>query len=264
MLDKLKSKLLPKTKKDEKFTKFFIFFYERSGSTYLCDLLNNHPEIQCEMETFWLDWDLPKKASLAKRRQFSKKEALKTLDELYSNSNKDNKSVGFKFKYPGQSKAYPEVWNHLASNSNDFKVIFLYRVNKLRAIVSSLNRQKLLEKHKITNVKQGDKIILEPVEIDINEVKKMVWKRHKIDEEHFKLVKKHFSAVLPVAYEDLCRDKNKTVDNILKFLEIEKTHELVSRFKKAGEKDFDKLILNYDELIESLMCTPFEIYLRSD
>jgi len=113
---------------------FFIAFFERSGSTMLVDLLNQHPQVQCRMEIFDTE-DIETKNGYEQVRQLDKTQVKEVLSffkrkRLFSQT----KTKGFKFKYPNQIDKYLDVYTYLIENK--FKCIFLLRKNLLKAAIS--------------------------------------------------------------------------------------------------------------------------------
>ena len=128
---------------------FLIWFTGRTGSTYLCDLLNSHPQITCRKEQFVEvkledDTDFPangrtftSKAGEFGRRLFADQKVIDdpadefTLGYLSSVLNGPTKACGFKLKFPNQSLVYPEIVSALQRVDN-LRVIELIRDNVLR------------------------------------------------------------------------------------------------------------------------------------
>ncbi len=195
-------------------TKFVILFYERSGSTLLTDLLNQHPEISCFPEVFYPDWPnkLPNKLP---DPVIPKSKIHKNLTLIYDKPKQG--ITGFKFKYPIQYNIYPEVVNYLEQNKQELKVIFLYRINKLKGAISKQNHARLIQTSNESNLKSQSKIELGPLELNIPRAIKNIRDRQLADRKFYQLTEA-FPHRLFVSYESLLNERDKTLKSIFSFL----------------------------------------------
>ncbi|MEM9410389.1 MAG: hypothetical protein AAGA30_04710, partial [Planctomycetota bacterium] len=109
---------------------FFIWFTGRTGSTYLCDLLDSHPDIYCRKEDFSeiavADPKLIDPENLVQCRggYFFRRLATEqgvidhpnadqTVSHLQTIFNRSELASGFKLKFPNQSIVFPEVIEEL-------------------------------------------------------------------------------------------------------------------------------------------------------
>lgn len=223
---------------------FVILFQGRSGSTYLCDLLNNHPDIKCDMETFGIG---RRHGRIHRIPKFdSPEKSLEYLNEFYSNN---NKLVGFKYKFPHQINVYPEVFEFFKLKANIIKVIFLYRKDILRAAISAQN---LLSVMKVTGTHYSKTDIDIPkLDIDIEYTIKFINKRRNHFYKYEKIAEKIFPHIYKVTYEDLLTNRNKTLANIQRFLEVP-LKELKSEIRKNTPQNVSSFVNNYSDLIKQI------------
>lgn len=138
---------------DNKIQSYVIFTTQRTGSTWLCDILHSHKSIKSYTELFRInpDADFPRYAStdmklfehFAKSSSFLKRTFLKEhlykeyFTELFSMARSSPKcrSAGFKLMY-SQEKRNRGLWGYLSQNTD--KIIHLKRKNLLNRAISKV------------------------------------------------------------------------------------------------------------------------------
>jgi len=236
--------------------KFVILFFERSGSSWLVDMLNSHPEISCLPEAFYLNWD--KNAGKIGKPAYTKPEDIEQqLHRIYESPKAQ--SCGFKFKYPIQYNKYPDVVEFLNANKETIRMIFLYRKNRLKGAISSQNNLRLRKLNKTSNL-VGKDTDLEPLKLDIKKAINYTEWRERSDFNFFNWAKE-FTHLHIVTYENLLTDTFQSVADICSFLEVSSTYKPSSKIRKATPDSIRQAITNYDELQEQLRCHPLEKYL---
>jgi len=238
-------------------TKFVILFFERSGSSWLVDMLNNHPEVSCLHEVFSLKWEGEDKEKKGKPIYTTEAQIKKQLHKIYEKPNA--KARGFKFKYPIQYNHYPHIVDFLNENKNDIRTIFLYRKNKLKGAISSQNNARLRALNRRSNLTVNEKG-LPPLELNTEEAIKYTEWRERSDFNFFKWAKE-FSHLHVITYEDLLNDTVSTLKGVCDFLNVSPTHAPTSKVRKSTPDSIQQAITNYDELREQLRCHPLEKYL---
>ena len=125
-------------------TPFFIWFTGRTGSTFLCDLLDSHPQIYCRKEDF-SDIRVEDESALTAdtkiiefrnnrffrriytpagiRQNPSRRESVEYLSQIFSSA---PEACGFKFKFPNQA-AVPAM---LTLQSRFYKNLTRFRLNR--------------------------------------------------------------------------------------------------------------------------------------
>lgn len=234
---------------------FVISFFERSGSTFLVDLLNNHPEISCKKEVFGLKNNGGNQTRLP---QFDDLVSVRAeLDKIYSNERKAN---GFKFKYPLQYQYYPDVYEYLLARNETIRVIFLYRRNRLKAAISQQNHRHLIKIGNKSNLKQDNYVDLGKLHLNVKQAFKYINKREDLDRKYYEELK-HFKYKYVLAYEDLYNNTEEIVEKLCLFLEVDTGYKPISKQAKITKDNIEEAVDNYEEIVEKIRCTRYEQYL---
>lgn len=238
--------------------KFFISFYERTGSTMLCHMLNKHPDIMCRFELLATPYE-----RITENKSFSKEDALYEILKMY-HQNK-NKTIGFKFKYPNQHNYYTEVTKYLYGN-HDIKIIFLYRKNVIKQAISKINQLALIKSHKEANLKKQIPI----PKILFDEQSKFFFYQYTM---HYMLstklmyyfVKKRPNSII-INYEELCDNTEQTLVNVCNFLEIDFKKTMIENIPiiKISNHDIHKNIINPIQFDNFIQAFGLEIFLDKD
>ena len=235
---------------------FFISFCERSGSTFLVDLLDQHPDISCESEVFSIRRI---NTNLCRLPEFPNREAVRDrLDRIYQKGFKTN---GFKFKYAGQYDLYPDVYEYLLENADKINVIFLYRKNRLKAAISKQNQMRLVSMDKPSNLTQDNFVKLNKLNLDIEQAFKYINTREILDRQYYEKLK-NFKFKYIVAYEDLYTKTDFIMKDIYSFLGVDSNYKPSVKIKKITNDNIKKALDNYEELVEKIIYTRYEKYLQ--
>lgn len=249
-------------------TKFIIIAHPRSGSTWLVDMLNSHPEIISCSELFFAyavkdkpTWSgekdiLLKQAYLRKSKGIFKRlrpfSCFRYLDYVYSYKDSVN-AIGFKLIY-GQLLRSPETLVYLLNNK--VHVVHLIRRNILDLILSWDASRLRKVMHSFDNVGQ--------VQVDLNTshlLDRLRWVDRKI-----RFAKKLFShsglPYIEVEYEALL-SKYSTFDDLLEFLGIEGgKQKLETPLKKLSRGSHKEIIANFEEVRSVLKGTKYYDFLK--
>lgn len=227
-------------------TPFVVLGTQRSGTTFLITLLDSHPGIFCAGEIFKTN---PTKIlhDEFSYRNHKDKEIYEFLDYFYKKNN-TFKAVGFKLMLD-QLKLNPVILEFI--KNNNLKIILMERENTLKLHVSHLIARQ-------TNIWASPRPV-EQVRIPIDtasiiaELDAIAQKK----EENEKISSK-FGA-LKVIYENLVTKKEKTVRDILKFINVDDRFiDLETSQKKINSDDLKEVIENYEEVYTVLKDTPYE------
>lgn len=233
---------------------FFILFPERSGSTYLCELLDGHPDITCEFEIF----SLQRKGSELLRRIPDADGALAKLKALYALPTQAN---GFKFKLPTQYKRYPEIAQYLLEHADEVRCIFLWRENLLKAAVSSQNLKRTKPVKRAQGVNLRERLDLGPLPLDIDMAQSYIERLDTNVKRHRKQAQK-FKHCIELTYEQLYADPDAMMRKLTAFLGV--APPLASgevRSTKATTDSLRQALANYDEVEQRFSGTPLAHYL---
>ena len=248
--------------------KYVICTTQRTGSSWLVDMLDSHSNIGSYAELFRLSpEDSYPTAGRVDMKLFEKwqhdnlhsnwlsflnrkKEYLQYLSEieLVNIQDKPVNTFGCKIMY-SQFREHKGLFD-FSSRYFD-KVIHLKRRDHLRAVVSKT----FMENAKITH--SATEVELPRVELNIAEI---IWylKKHKSEESSFekKLAKLDQAKVITCYYEDLVDDNANEMKRIHQHLGVD-YREPQSTFKKINNKNLAELIINYDELLSALKANGF-------
>ncbi|MBE9140104.1 sulfotransferase [Nodosilinea sp. LEGE 07088] len=243
--------------------KFCIITTQRSGSTWLVKLLNNHPGIRC-FDEMLLYRTPDKRRDPNMLRYFDYRQAkggwrpwilLEYMNRFFDEYPGDYEYIGYKVMYDQLVKR-PEVIYPLIKQN--YKLIHLVRENFLDIVLSKKNMQKNQLAHASQEVKL-DKIYLHP--------KNLMTELTFLD---FKLrTFRAFLAMLPnhsieISYADLCVDKNEVLAKVLDFFEVEsEVVEFKSSLVKMAKGSYADKIENYRDIEQILKGTRFQ-YLLDD
>lgn len=235
--------------------KFIILSTQRSGSTWVVDMLNSHKAILsyselllenaegkpiwggCKDQEFFNSY---LKAEKQRHQNINVQDCLfDYLDKLYAKRD-GIEAIGFKLMY-GQAGAYGVIIDYLVSRK--VSIIHLIRRNSLDIILS----KEAAAQRSMYHSRSDD---IEPVKltVDLNEIKlKLLWQEKEIH----KARKKYANLKLPyceVYYEDLLSGKV-PFQYLLKFINIEgRVTNLESSLKRTNKEPHSKIIENYEQL----------------
>ncbi len=239
---------------------FFIAFFERSGSTMLVDLLNQHPQVECRMEIFDTK-DIKVNNRTQQIRQLDKNQVATTLSyfekkRLFSKI----KSKGFKFKYPNQLDHYLDVYTYLIENQ--FKCIFLLRKNLLKAAVSHQYHRTIRQQTGVSNIKE--KVDVELQGLGTLHAINYMELRERQNQRFQQKLHADFDQIKTVYYEDLLHHKQETLTDLFQFLGLKTQAVMPSKFIKIVDNDLKYAIHNYDWVHKILSHTPYINYFYTD
>ncbi len=264
--------------------KHIILTNGRSGSNYLANLLNLHPEITNYGEVLG-DWTLPYKLyKLINKVPRNKILVSDYLDYIFENriffnaaqyysmyshikkkekpnfkQNKQIKTIGVKdFSINFYRRG---IANYIAERPNLY-IINLYRDNSLKRLLS-LN---LMNATGVVAVKNPQPRKKTKIKLPIDNLIEEIELYEKEKEEQFELIKlSPKDKVMNVKYEDYFSSSeahklhNK---NIFNFLEVCQLN-LVSEHKKISSKSLVDVLENYDQVAEVLKNTKYEKFISN-
>lgn len=255
-------------------TRFIVLTTQRSGSTWLIELLNSHPFVTAYSELFlasdqshptWGAGNLPLWNTWKKEASGS---VADYLDRVFARGDGHAsehgrpaavgggrqhvraQAIGFKLMY-GQAGAHPDVMAYAAEHS--VRLVHLIRRNGLDVLVSRLCA---VQRGVFHSTGEQD---LPPVRVRIDP-ESVAATLARYDRE-IERARRRFSRLgLPYAeffYEDLCRDAARSV---LDFLSVD-PQPLRSRLRKINGGPRRNLVANYDEVAAALGSTRFAHFL---
>ncbi len=228
-------------------SKFVIISQGRSGSTYLNDLLNDHPRLSSYGEFLLLE-DF--KGIISYFYTFLQRKA---SPSKFSKTNfYESDVIGFKLLYYQLDKN-PDLLNFFKKRR--VSVLHLIRKNFIRrhlSLVIAFNNNKFFtfKEENLKKVVVNCKKILSEMDSYSTEIK-ILSKRLRGQKR------------IIIYYEDLCKNKNKELGKIQKFLGVS-VEKLSSNLIKQNPFLIKEMVENYDELEKTLRGTKYYWMLDSD
>ena len=222
-----------------------IYGQGRSGSELLCNLLDLHPQVQCDTEILFHHVFFPK--------LFIEGKCAVCHKEAY----------GFKVKvYQLRDDQKLDPRQFLIDMLDDgWKIIHLQRDNILRQVISLLAARQ----RKVFHIKSKTKSPSpEKIRVDCNKVLSEIKQREDYQEEDNKVLEglPHITVV----YEnDLLReqDHQKTVDRIFEYLDIHSVP-VQTNFVRLTPNHLSDLVENYDELVGIISQSKYAHFLTDE
>lgn len=255
----------------------FVLTDGRSGSNYLINTLNKHPQIVNYGEVLG-DWTLPYK--LYRTMKWTGIKSREYIDLLYGSTSlyylgqiasaishiRNREKINFKLKSNIRNIGIKDfsfllekrgLLNYL-SNASDIYVIHLYRNNILKRYISLVRMQKtgiVKTKSKVSPVK---------LYIDINDMLKKIAIFEREKELGFMIADKiPKNRLMTISYEDYFNSAESISlinSRIFKFLSVQPI-DIKSSQKKIGNDNLKMYIANYNEIKHTLNGTKYEKYL---
>ena len=221
--------------------KFLQISTQRSGTTFLSDLLASHPRIYMCRELFKVDGDTLNIDKDNYRYFMNRLSVNEFLDRYYSKYQREYDTIGFTIMLNHLQK-FPEIISY--AKKNNIKCIYLERKNRLSIAFSR-------SKARATGIYHTDKIIhSNPITVCfndlINELEKIMTS---ID--ILRTIADELDAY-KVYYEDLDSNRVEVLNAIQSYLNTPVFENLYSPLIKTSSTKLDESIKNYHELIRKL------------
>ncbi len=235
------------TPSDKTPTCFAVLFEGRSGSTYLVEALNSHPQIRAEKELL---------AGLKKKINKGMAEAgdqLGCIERLYVPGDHEYDVIGFKTKM--KDILDPEGLAAVL-RTNDVRILLLQRRNRIKLLVSLMNAMRLNEATGDWNLyKESDRQAT--INLDPAEFKEWLEGAEEANRELNAYAHELGLPVLELYYEDILTDATSTFARICDFLGVE-AQSMEGECKKNTSDDLREVLENFDELKSTFAGTRYE------
>lgn len=241
--------------------KFIVLSTQRSGSSFVCSLLDSHPRIRCLEEIFMrrnrnaITYRSYRNASLRRRLEhlLERRRSIESYLAGVYDAQPDLDAVGFKLMYE-QVQRYPELVDWC--RSNDVMVVHLIRMNALKTIVS---RQVALKRGVYLSTKP-----VKPVTVSLN-TSRLVPEL----ERAARLVDTNRSIFSSLPYTELFYEhflarRGEELGRVLSFLGCDDDVQLTSDLVKTSPDSLATLIDNYEDVRRRLAGTRFEPFLEQE
>ena len=250
-------------------TNFVLLSTQRSGSTWVIDMLNSHPNVVTYSElllqdgrgrprfgaqdmVFWESFCIEQK--LQREKADEKKLFFQYLDNIFKRK-PGIAATGFKVMY-GQYGAYPDLRDYLLSNRTH--IAHLIRRNYLDVIMS----RKVAAARDVYHVRLKDNTTTPTIRLNITKLLDHLVRQEKAIQG---ASKRYSSLGLPyveVFHEDLQSDQA-NFDTLLKFLNIGTSGiQLTSQLRKIITTRHSEVIENYSQVKQTLAGTRFSHLLQ--
>jgi LPS sulfotransferase NodH len=224
--------------------RFIILFQGRSGSTYLTEALDSHPQVRCEVER------------MVPLRKHGSAAQLEWVKEFFRSSHQAAAAIGFKTKVEDivEPAAFGDLLRQLRVD-----LILLSRRNVVKMVVSWFNCEQLFASTGRWNLYPPAKT-LGPLQLDVEKFNRrlglVVQGRSRLAE----FVDRLQLRQLTLCYEDLLLEPRLALAQTCAWLGVPALN-LSSHCLKATYDDLRKAILNFDELYEKYIGTEFQAML---
>ncbi len=246
------------------YRKFIIVATQRTGSTFLMNILRSHSKIVCYDEIFMHNikpvWGF--KRIDENTHRMSVRHPVEYLEKIYFRNYSDNvKSVGFKLMYDQIS--HSNVKKILSTFGENDLIIHLKRKNKLRTYLSLKKADSTSVYHVLASyvpeVIKGNPVSInkDPIYISRNEFMKFVTRVNRNEHLYNKLI--YNNNHIDMYYEDLESNHFGQVANVIERLGLQH-EELISINQKMNDKPLSYALSNYNELKNEFKNTDYSCY----
>jgi hypothetical protein len=221
--------------------RFVILFQGRSGSTYLTEALDSHPQVRCEVER------------LVPLRGQGSAAQLEWVDRYFHSSCNGAAAVGFKTKLEDivEPIAFADLLCQLQAD-----LILLSRNNVVKMVVSWFNCERLFGSTGHWNLYPPGET-LSPLELDAEKfdrrLRLVMQGKSRLADYVGQLPLRQLS----LCYEDLLIDPHGVLAKTCQWLGVSALG-LRGQCLKATNDDLRKAILNFDELYAKYIGTDFQ------
>lgn len=208
-------------------TRFVLFSTQRSGSSWVTDMLNSHPEIACYGALLWLEGERRPldgaqdadylSSELARNGKTLSRPRVayagwRHLERLYA-PRSGVKAIGFKFMY-AQLRSHPWIVPYIRLKG--LRVVHLVRWNKLDHVLSRVSAELRGEYH----AKPGDSLCTPKIDLASAELVRRIAHEQKKVETARKILAIVRARRLEITYEHLVADRA-AFREVLEFLEVD-------------------------------------------
>lgn len=247
-------------------TRFIVLATQRTGSTWLVDMLDSHPAIAAYEELFlppeahhetWGHGDREFFYAYYARRAGRRWPlnrlfwSLRYTDEVFSPTFATD-AIGFKLMY-GQLRAFPWLLAYVVLRR--IRVVHLVRTNLLDLVLSRETAEARRQYHALASDTINQSVVQLQADQLVSELERL--------EQSVNRMRSLLSGLpvprLEVSYEELAVDEG-ALARVLRFLNVA-PRPLTSRLTKLNSDTRQELIGNYEEVERALLGTRFEQFL---
>lgn len=223
--------------------KFVLFLVGRVGSTYITGLLNSHPQILALSEELS---DLEEKGA---------KVQLERAHNILTPPLVGRVKVrGFNVKLA--HTVDPQSFAQLL-NEKQCKIIHMQRRNRVKAVISRINGQRLFDKTGMWGL-FDESNRMPPLTVNLEQFDGYLKHREKMDQQMEEYCKNLNLPLLSLYYEDLLRDEKEILNRIIDYLDVAH-YPVKGTTLKITSDDLSKEITNFEELRGRYIGTEYEL-----
>ena len=222
--------------------RFVILFEGRTGSTYLIESLDSHPNVRALLEMLV---GLRKDGAKA-QLEWARKALTPRILGRYG-------AIGFKTKL--RDIINPTEFAELLREMH-VRIIYMQRRNRIKAVISMINSRRLKNATNDYNLySQNDR--LAPITMDLDKFDDMLLFREKLDSKLEAYVNHLKLPTMTLYYEDLWTDDCSALKSTYNFLGFP-FKQTQGKCLKNTSDDLREVIINFDELRSRYIGTPYE------
>jgi LPS sulfotransferase NodH len=239
---------------DNQVAPYVIVFLERSGSTYLSELLMSHPDVHAELEIF---------ATIIARRKkhrWSLPEASETqlrwAEDFFRLAPRPGvRAWGFKTKLKDilDRSGFRDVVRAAGA-----RVVVLCRRNQVKSVVSLMNAIRLNEQSGDWNLRDGGTNVSSPLVVDPVAFARTLEGFSTAIGAIKKYGRELSENVLELEYEDLLTNPQPSLERICAFLQVPFVP-MRTALRKNTSDDLRTVLQNFEELRARYTGTPYEV-----
>jgi Sulfotransferase domain len=245
-------------------TRFILLSTQRSGSTWVTEMLESHPSVRCHGAVFLpegkgqppsgapIDYFSEYVAKSAPAASRLRKQLLgwRYIDSIFASAPEAG-AVGFKFMY-SQFRHYPWIAPYIALKR--VRIVHLVRGNKLDHVLSRMGARSRGKYH----ARPGEEVATPKLQVEPEELlRRLAWEETKVRRGRM-ILSVLRSPVLEVTYEELAADRS-AFTGVLDFLGVDPQPELLrSQLQKWSRGTYEERIENYSEVRAALAGTKYE------
>jgi len=219
---------------------FLVLFLGRTGSTFLVEALDAHPDVSAGYE------------AMVEGRGADAAQQLEYARAVFTRSG--CRAVGFKTKLSDvrDQAGFVRLLQEVGA-----RVVVLRRRNLVKLTISWFNSERIYESTGDWNIYAREDAVAEPLVVDLDVFDSRL---RDVESRHRRLAAYADDAALPtlhIYYEDLLLDRRRTLDMTFAFLGVE-PFAAEGRTRKATPDDLRLVVANFDELRERYEGTRFE------
>jgi LPS sulfotransferase NodH len=236
-------------------SKFVIIGTQRTGTTYIRTMLDNHPDVRCIGEAF-----LQTKQGSEYFHNFKKN----YHNGFFKNTFNQNKIIKHYFDVIFDQDQYKAIGFKLMLNQsknpikryiekNDLKIMIVTRENILKTYIS----RETAKKSNIFHLKDYKKKV-EKIHLDADQ---LIGKLKKIEKENENLLCYTRKDFLHITYEAVLMSAGNEFKRMLRYIGVDEEFILSSPLKKINPNTLPEIVANFSEVERLLMNTRYERYL---